>query len=95
MKPVDINKLLAIIVDKSKTPHEEMLYRDTFAAVCYLHLKGHEEVALKLCRALIDHLDLKGRKPNFFDLKDTLAGNESAYGHGIRPHSEFEKLFVP
>lgn len=95
MPAVDISKLGAIIDEESKTPTERILYRDTFALVCYLHLIGQVTAAKKLCRTLFDHLGRNRRSTYLSNVTSSLLGNELAYASAIGAHLEMNDLFVP
>lgn len=93
MQPVDLNKLGSIIDEESETATERILYRDTFALACYLHLNGQETAALKLCRTLFDHLGRDRRSTYFEKVTSNLPGNERAYASAIAAHLEINNLF--
>jgi hypothetical protein len=95
MQPVDINKLGSIIDVESETATERILYRDTFAVACYLHLNGQEAAALKLCRTLFDHLGRNRRSTYFAKVTSNLPGNERTYASAIAAHLEINDLFSP
>lgn len=94
MKIVDINKLCSIIDEESKTATERVLYRDTFALACYLHLNGQKIAGIKLCNTLFDHLGRNLRSTYLSSVTSTLAGNEKTYARNISAHLEINKLFA-
>lgn len=94
MKSIDIDKLCSIIDEESKTATEKMLYRDTFALACYLHLNGQKAASLKLCKELFDHLGRNLRSTYLSNITSTLSGNENAYALAISAHLEINNLFV-
>jgi hypothetical protein len=94
MKSVDINILCSIIDEESETATEKILYRDTFALACYLHLNGQKAAGLKLCKVLFDHLGRNLRNTYLSSVTTTLDWNEKAYSLGVSAHLEINNLFV-
>lgn len=95
MQSVDLSKLCSIIDEESETATERILYLDTFALVCYLHLNGQERAALKLCRTLFDHLGRDRRSTYLAKVVSNLPGNERAYASAVSAHLEINDLFSP
>lgn len=95
MTPVDIGKLDAIINKESKTPTENVLYRDTFAVACYLHKQGQYIASYKLCQTLFNQLGQDRRITYYSKIIATLKGNEVAYGRAICAHVEVDCILTP
>lgn len=93
MKQVDTNKLREIIESEIESEFEQMLYKDTFAAGCFLHKSGRHAAARKLCYGVLKSLGYDRRKTYFSKLLGTLSGNEDAYAQCMWAHHEFNELF--
>ena len=93
MKPVDANKLREIIESEIASAHEQMLYKDAFAAGCFLHKAGHHIAGSKLCYGVLKSLGYDRRKTYFTKLLDNLSGNEELYARDVWAHSEINDLF--
>lgn len=94
MAQFDINKLSSIITEEAKTDDEHMLYRDTFAVICYLNRIGQKRAASKLLRTLANHLGRNRRQTFFADLSAKLTGNEIAFAKSIQAHCEINELIA-
>ena len=93
MKQVDANKLREIIESEIESAYEQMLYKDVFAAGCFLHKTGHHAAARKLCYGVLKSLGYDKRKTYFSQLLGTLSGNEDAYAQCMWAQSELNDQF--
>lgn len=93
MKKVDANKLREIIEAEVGSDTERMLYKDTFAAACYLHKAGHYAAAGKLCNGVLKSLGYSKRKTYFTELLGNMSGNEENYAQCMWAHHELNALF--
>ena len=93
MKKVDANKLREIIESEIESAYQQMLYKDAFAAGCFLHKAGNHAAAGKLCNGVLKSLGYEKRKTYFNQLLDNMTGNEELYARDVWAHSEINELF--
>lgn len=93
MKQVDTNKLREIIESEIESAYEQMLYKDAFAAGCFLYKAGHHNAAYKLCYGVLKSLGFDKRKTYFTQLLNNMSGNEDLYAQNIWAHAEINGLF--
>lgn len=79
---------IAAIRDAGK----ELVYKDLFAAGCYLHAHGQKKAGRKAVLTVLMALDPKGKRPYFRKILDFLEGNEARYSQDILAHVEITAL---
>ncbi len=94
MKPVDIQILCNIIEEKLSSDKIKMLYKDAFAAGCYLYAAGYKSAGRKLCDQVLEALDWDEQKNYFNSIMDTLDGHEDAYAADILANKEISSLSI-
>lgn len=91
MAEINADKLAEVL--RQLPADQAAAYADLFAAGCYLHLQGHTDAGLKMCRTALKAIGEDQRKTYFDSLMRSVKGNEAALGKGASPHLEVSKLF--
>lgn len=68
-----------------------MMYRDAFAAGCYLLLKGQRTAGLKLCNQVLKSVGDHRRQTYFNQLIANLPGNERLFAGQVAAHHEISR----
>lgn len=89
----DLTKLNEIIDSKITNPTDAILFRDTFALACYLHLEGNKGAGIKLCETLFEKIGWNSNKTYFSEIIKAIPGNEKKFALKILAHGEICKLF--